>query len=471
MRSQTFLMFALGTGFGAGAAAGAVSVLGIQAQADTRTPEPSTFQPERSFAPLVEALSPAVVNIEVSQAVTVDPRLEELRRQLPPGFSLPEGLLPEEGSLRQGQGSGVLISADGYLITNNHVIDGAETVTVRLQDDRTFSGEVVGVDDSLDVALVKISASAPLPFAELGDSEQTAVGDWVVAIGNPFGLSHTVTAGIVSAKGRVIGAGPYDEFIQTDAAINPGNSGGPLFNLDGEVVGINTAINPMAQGVGFSVPIDAIAPILDDLKAHGHVARGWLGVGLETDADAPGARVRAVYPDTPAAAAGLLAGDQILSIDGTPVTGSDELVRRVGQHRAGEQLKLEILRDSRKKDLQVTLGERPAERDLRAGTIAPPTPEVAPKTAPSDSPPRLGVHLQSPAEVGLEDTTGAVITRVERGSRADGRLQPGDVVISADGRPITSPQDLQAALKDAGRTLRLGVLRGDHQELVVIPLR
>ena len=200
----------------------------------------------------------------------------------------------QHANLQTGQGSGFIISDDGYILTNNHVIEGADQVLVKMvqeQDstmEKEYEGKVVGIDDSLDIALIKIEAKEILPYVKLGSSQNTQVGDWVVAIGNPFGLAHTVTSGIISAKGRVIGAGPYDDFLQTDASINPGNSGGPLFNLQGEVVGINTAINPEAQGIGFSVPIDSVKTILEDLKEKGHASRGWLGVGLYSSEDKQG---------------------------------------------------------------------------------------------------------------------------------------------------------------------------------------
>ena len=198
--------------------------------------------------------------------------------------------------LQTGQGSGFLISEDGYILTNNHVIEGADEVTVKMvlrqntpkESEKVFEGKVIGIDDSLDIALIKIDAKRSLPYVKLGSSKDTQVGDWVVAIGNPFGLAHTVTSGIISAKGRVIGAGPYDDFLQTDASINPGNSGGPLFNLQGQVVGINTAINPQAQEIGFCVPIDSIKTIIQDLKEKGHASRGWLGVGLRSSDDSKG---------------------------------------------------------------------------------------------------------------------------------------------------------------------------------------
>lgn len=330
---------------------------------------PTTYNPSVSLAPLVDELGPAVVHIRVAQ--TVD--RSDIPRHIRP-FIDPEQL--EQYRMRQGEGSGFFISADGYLLTNNHVVSGADEVTVTLLDERTFPARVVGTDPNTDIALVKVDADTPLPYVLLGSSDAARVGDRVVAIGNPFGLSHTVTEGIVSAKGRVIGAGPYDDFLQTDASINPGNSGGPLFNLAGEVVAINTAINPRGQGIGFSVPIDQVRPLIDDLKDDGKVSRGWMGVGLqEIDPvlakhlgrpDLEGTVVGQVYPGTPAADAGLEVGDIIVGLDGTSVSDSATLVRSVGTRAPGERVALTVLREGKTVDLKVKLGERP-ERDELEG--------------------------------------------------------------------------------------------------------
>jgi serine protease Do len=295
----------------------------------------------------------------------------DLPRHIRP-FIDPEQL--EQYRMQQGEGTGFFISADGYLLTNNHVVSGADEVTVTLLDERTFDARVVGTDPNTDIALVKVEADTALPHVQLGSSDATRVGDRVVAIGNPFGLSHTVTEGIVSAKGRVIGAGPYDDFLQTDASINPGNSGGPLFNLAGEVVGINTAINPRGQGIGFSVPIDQVRPLIDDLKEDGKVSRGWMGVGLQEldpmlakhlgKPDLAGTVVGQVYPGTPAASAGLESGDIIIEMDGQPVKDSATLVRSIGTRAPGEKVSLKVLREGRPTDVKVKLGERPDREEL-----------------------------------------------------------------------------------------------------------
>ena len=246
--------------------------------------------PPRTFSDLVDKRAPSVVNIQVVQKSEAngqmyfhgqpvdpnDPNVPDLFRRFFEQFGAPQQ--PPE---RRGQGSGVIISEDGYIATNHHVVDGATTITVILHDETELEGTVVGSDPKTDLALVKIDAGHKLAAAAWGDSEHLRVGDWVVAIGNPFGLSETVTAGIVSAKGRVIGAGPYDDFIQTDASINPGNSGGPLFDLDGQIVGINTAIVAQGQGIGFAIPSQMARQVLDQLRENGQVVRGWLGVGIQ----------------------------------------------------------------------------------------------------------------------------------------------------------------------------------------------
>ena len=318
---------------------------------------PTTYNPSVSLAPLVEELGPAVVHIKV--AATVDTM--DIPRHMRP-FIDPEQL--ENFRMRQGEGTGFFISADGYLLTNDHVVSGADEVTVTLLDERTLPARVVGTDPNTDIALVKVDTDTALPFVQLGSSDAARVGDRVVAIGNPFGLSHTVTEGILSAKGRVIGAGPYDDFLQTDASINPGNSGGPLFNLRGEVIGINTAINPRGQGIGFSVPIDMVQPLVEDLKDDGKVSRGWVGVSLDTLADNEGTVVRGVFPGTPAADAGLEVGDIIVSLDGNDIGDSAELVRQIGMHPPGRQVVLNVRRGERSLEVPVKLGERPTRDQL-----------------------------------------------------------------------------------------------------------
>lgn len=306
--------------------------------------------PAPSLAPLVKRLSPAVVSIDVEQSP------ESLGsgmfgRSIPPGHPA-----------LQGQGSGFVISADGAILTNHHVVKDAASVSVTFAGGETFPAKLVGWDERTDVALLDIEGDAH-PFLEFADSDAIEVGDWVVAIGNPYGLGHTVTAGIVSGKGRSLGAGPYDDFLQTDAAINPGNSGGPLFDLEGRVVGVNTAILNSANGIGFAIPSNMVSDMLGQLQSEGRVARGWMGVGLG-DAQDGGVIVAEVFADTPAGKAGLKPGDLVTQLNGVAVVDSRSLVRAIGSLPPGEVVKLIVQRGGDTQELSVTLAERPPEPSL-----------------------------------------------------------------------------------------------------------
>ena len=272
---------------------------------------------------------------------------------------------PRLPKLQKGMGSGVIISKDGYVLTNNHVVDGAKEVTITLADQKEYKGRIVGTDPQTDIAVVKIDAHESFPAATLGNSDDLKVGDWVVAIGNPFGLDRTVTAGIVSAKGRVIGAGPYDNFIQTDASINPGNSGGPLLNLQGEVVGINTAIVAQGQGIGFAIPVNTVKPMIPELETKGKVTRGFLGVNIQaiTPAlakslslpDQKGALVADVNPDTPAARAGIQRGDVIVAFNGKEVPDSQSLPAMVAAIPVDQEATVTVKRQGQTLQLPVKI--------------------------------------------------------------------------------------------------------------------
>jgi serine protease Do len=465
----------------AGGAAGALALTGSEhaplpaptAHAGDAPAAPLTYDPRVSLAPLVKTLGPTVVHLEVEKEVAsplgmIDPRMHPFLR-MPEGFDAPQ--------TRSGEGSGFIISEDGLVLTNNHVVDGADKVTVTLDDERTFEATVLGTDPRTDIALVKLEGASGLPTATLGSSDGLEVGDWVVAIGNPYGLDHSVSTGIVSGKGRDIGAGPYDAFLQTDASINPGNSGGPLFNLKGEVVGINTAI--IGQGIGFAVPIDMVAGIVDELREDGRVARGWMGVGLRPLDEALGEQLGVpagggvvlgqIYPGTPAAEAGLRAGDVLTSLDGEPVDDSAAVVRAIGTRKPGEVVKLGVLRDGKSKTVKVALGDRPEEGDLRAGRWrSSPEPEAGRGGALSD----LGLAAKSARSLGMrgDDAQGVVITRVAQGSPAAGQLRAGDRVLTVDGERVRDPDDLGRALSEAGDRALLVVDRGEAQVLVDLSL-
>lgn len=311
-----------------------------------------TYDPSRSFAPLVEAVSPAVVAIEVR---SVDP----------------EAALFNVERIRRGEGSGFLVAPDGLVLTNHHVVDKTTQLAVRMSDGRVIPARVLGSDPSIDVALLRLEDPGPWPYVELANSAEARVGDWVVALGNPLRLGTTVTAGIVSGKGRVLNHDRFyrsDDYIQTDAAINPGNSGGPLFDLDGRVVGMNSQIIAGANTTGFAISADLLKAALPDLLEHGHVLRGFLGVHARdlTSEEAMaagvsgGAWVRVVIDDTPASRAGIRVGDIVSVVDGRPVADGDDLIAAVGGRRPGDAIALELLRGGKRRSVEVTLSAKPA---------------------------------------------------------------------------------------------------------------
>jgi len=415
-----------------------------------------------SLAPLVESVKAAVINVEVRSGEATQPgfsRGDSLQDFFDRFFGGQGGRGAQpRGRIRTGLGSGFIIDQRGIALTNNHVIEGAIAISVRLNDGRSFDAEVLGRDPPTDVGLIKFKESPQgLPVVSLGDSDALRVGDWVMAIGNPFGLASSVSAGIISAKDRVIGAGPYDDFLQTDAAINPGNSGGPLFNLSGEVIGINTAIVGGASGVGFAVPSNVAKALLPHLEKGQRVTRGWLGIlaqPLTPDLAAAmgvpasgGAVVVEVSEGTPAEKAGLKPDDVIVAVDGQPVPTSNALTRMVALKPPGTPVTLTVLRGDKKEELKVTLGTRPeserAQGEDQSGS---------------------GNAEQRQAKIGLQyqDTDqsftgsramadhGALITDVMPGSAAENAsLQPGMVVFEADGKPIKRAQDLTNILKRA----------------------
>ncbi len=391
------------------------------------------------------------------------------------------GMLPFFGEKapqgpRIGQGSGFIVDPDGYIVTNNHVIEKARTIRVGTETGDTYDAELVGADPKLDIALLKVDAGKPLPAVELGTSEDLQVGEWVVAIGNPFGLDYSVTAGIVSAKGRNIGAGPYDDFIQTDASINPGNSGGPLFNMKGEVVGVNTAIIRHGQGIGFAVPIDMVNSVLPQLRDNGYVVRGYIGTGIQDLTEdlaesfglpkEHGVLVGSVEDGGPAAAAGLRPGDVITRFGGKRVHTTHDLLLVVAETQPGSKAAIVYWRDGNERKARLAVAERPdAQR-----------PRVVPaKREPKDSNSRLGVSVR-PVDrrvaraMGLGSTKGLLVERVVPGSPAAKVLRPGDVVLEASGREVSSTDDLDRALKKTpeGKALRLLIQRDGRTLFVAL---
>ena len=423
------------------------------------------------FATLAERVSPAVVSIRTSRTVQGTPGIPfpfMFRGQPAPDGGQFGGSAPREvPSL----GSGFVISHDGYIVTNNHVIEGVDTIEVAFADGQELQASVVGRDPKTDVALIKVEAEE-LPYLPLGDSDALRPGEWVAAIGNPFGLEHTVTAGIVSAKHRDIGQGSYDDFIQTDAAINPGNSGGPLLNLNGEVVGINTAINPRANTIGFTVPINMAKGILAMLREDGRVTRGWLGViiqsitpelavAFELD-DQSGALVSQVAPDGPAAKGGLQTGDVIVEFAGKPIDGANPLPRIVAEMEVNETVRLVVLRDGKRKNLKVKIGELEE-------------PRLADNGNPGNEPNALGLTAQNltpdlASQLGVAADAGVVVTEVAPGSpAAAARLQRGDVIVEVDRESVHSVDELRDRLAKADDSVLMLISRGDAT--LFVPMR
>ena len=408
-----------------------------------------------TVAKLVERLKPAVVNISVTQLV---------KQEIPHGFGGEDpfgdfwkrffGNQEPREFKRKGLGSGFIINKDGYIVTNTHVVQKAKDITVILYNKEQYPARVVGTDPKTDIALIKIEPKGNLTSVPLGDSDSLKEGESVIAIGNPFGLAETVTAGIVSAKGRVIGAGPYDDFIQTDASINPGNSGGPLMNYHGEVVGINTAIVATAQGIGFAVPINMAKDILLQLKDKGKVIRGWLGVSIQEVTpelsrsfglkEERGALVSDVLPGGPAEKAGFKRGDVILEANGKLIKDYYELPRMVASMSPGEKVTFKVLRDGKEQTFSTEIGE------LREEEAAKPLDSVQKQ---------LGISLQPvtpeiSAELGMKRAEGVIVTNVEPNSLAsEAGFQRGDVILEVDRTPVNSLKDFTEAIRKVDKTI------------------
>jgi serine protease Do len=435
--------------------------------------------PENGFASLVERVSPAVVNIRVTKTDRMKLDLPEGEERFPfgPYFERFFGKrFPMQPPPEQGAGSGFIISQDGQVVTNNHVVEGAGEIVVKLADGEEYAATVLGRDPKTDLALLKIKPKKDLPTVMLGESQSLKVGEWVVAIGNPLGLSNTVTAGIVSAKGREIGAGPYDDFLQTDAPINPGNSGGPLVNLRGEVVGINTAIAAHGQGIGFAIPVDTAKLVVPQLASDGKVHRSWLGVNIQEVtpdlaktfgmSEPRGALVSDVVADSPADKAGIKKGDVIVEFDGKTVKTSRELPRLVAGTPAGRDVTMKVMRDGKNLALHTTLAK--ADESKVAGEKE--------RSAPGRGKVGLGLQEITPElarGMGLKEARGLVVTQVEPGSpAAKAGFQVGDVILEVNKEKVQTIRDAKQALEKAGsegRNLFL-VKRGDAQIYVATKL-
>jgi serine protease Do len=384
---------------------------------------------------------------------------------------------PSDNFQQKSLGSGFIIDREGHIVTNNHVVDGADGVKVKLADGKEFDAKVIGRDSKTDLALIKISGSSDLQPLKMGNSDETKVGSWVVAIGSPFGLEQTVTAGIVSAKGRIIGSGPYDNFIQTDASINPGNSGGPLINMNGEVIGINTAIVASGQGIGFAIPVNMAVDVIPQLKNKGRVTRGWLGVAIQDITpelaksfglkEKKGALVADVVKDGPAEKAGIERGDVIVEFDGKEVAESKDLPRIVASVPVGKNVTIKLLKDGK----AITKNVKIAQME-----------ETTAKVAEGPVRKQIGITVQNITPeigraLGLKNTNGAVITQVESGSPAsDAGLQRGDVIKEVNRKTIKNAdeclQNIEQAKKgnDSGSVLLL-IQRNESSLYIAVTLR
>ena len=453
----------------ASGAAGATLLEGRAAFAQA----PVTVQPGNpapaSFADVVDAVKPAVVSVKVTiETVSDEGGMGSRLERVPPGMrryfedreSGPRDPAPRRRG--QSQGSGFFISADGYVVTNNHVVEKGAKVQVTTDDGRTLDAKVIGTDPKSDLALLKVTESGTYPFVKLAGAVPR-VGDWVVAIGNPFGLGGTVTSGIVSARGRDIGAGPYDDFLQIDAPINRGNSGGPTFNLRGEVVGVNTAIaSPSGGSVGlaFAIPASTVQAVVAQLRESGSVSRGYLGVqiqpltreladGLGLDRQ-KGALVNSTQPGTPADKAGLRSGDVLISVNGEPISDARGLTRRIAGLRPGSKIDLVYLRDGRERTASVELGTLPS-RDVASA-------EERTKPSAENGAVRLGLQLAPASRVGAGEEGVAVVNVDPDGPAAGKGIDAGDVILEIGGKPVSSPADVASGINAARSEGRKAVL-------------
>src|SRR6476659_6537172 len=443
------------------------------------------------FADIVEKVKPAVISVRVkvdggSQASAlggndVPPGLREFFRR----FGMPDVPNGSEGMPRgrgrnviTGQGSGFFISADGYAVTNNHVVEKAESVQITTDDGKIHKAKVIGTDPRTDLALIKVE-DGPFPYVKLSD-KSPRIGDWVLAVGNPFGLGGTVTAGIGSARGRDIGASAYDDFIQIDAPVNKGNSGGPTFDTDGNVIGVNTAIfSPSGGSVGiaFAIPSDTVSSVISQLKEHGSVTRGWIGVQIQPVTQdiadslglkkAEGALVADPQENGPAAKAGILAGDVITKVNGAPVKDAKDLARQIGAMAPGATAKLTVWRKGEAKTFSIALGELPNQREAKAGT-----PDSSGRNA---DVPRLGLSVAPANQVAGSGSEGVVVTEVDpNGLASDQGFKTGDVILEVGGKKVANPVDVRSALseaqKDGKRTILMRVKSGEETRFVAVRL-
>ncbi len=437
------------------------------------------FDAPASFTKLAEMASPAVVNIRTVKTIKGGgPVFRQFQRD-PWGKNSPfreffERYFGEDLQREFKQpslGSGFIFDEEGFVVTNNHVIEDADQIKVKLKDDREFDAKIVGRDPNTDLALLKIESGENLPTVKLGDSDALKVGQWVVAIGSPFGLEHTVTAGIVSAKGRVIGSGPYDDFIQTDASINPGNSGGPLLNLKGEVVGINTAIIASGQGIGFAIPINLARDIIMALKNEGEVTRGWLGVAIQDlngdmaeyygVEDKKGVFVADVFEGDPADRAGIKAKDIILEVNGEKIKTSRQLTSMIAGIPVGESASIKILRDGKEQTVKVKIAKRSEEK-------------LAARAQPREEAAEFGIRVSDLTpeimqRFNMDESSGVIVIHIEEGGKGDDAgVRVGDIIKEINRRSVKNTGDYEAILNQlsSGESVNLFIRRKNTGFLV-----
>ncbi len=438
------------------------------------------------FADIVEKVKPAVISVRVKMERPAS-SLSDDDLPFPPGspferffrrFGMPN--TPNGREVITGQGSGFFISPDGYAVTNNHVVDNAENVQVTTDDGKTFTAKVIGKDPRTDLALIKIDGK-DFPYVKLAENTPR-VGDWVLAVGNPFGLGGTVTAGIVSARGRDIGAGRYDDFIQIDAPVNKGNSGGPSFDVDGNVIGVNTAIfSPSGGSIGiaFAIPADTVKSVVTQLRDKGSVTRGWIGVQIQNITpeiadsmslkQAAGALVSEPQKDSPAAKAGIKSGDVIASVDGNAVHDAHDLARRIGAMSPGTTVKLGMIHQGEEKTITLTLGTLPDEKQAANER------NQDQREVPDSDVPKLGLTLAPASKVSGANSAGVVVTAVvDGGVAAEHGFRVGDVILDVGGKPVSTPAEVRKSLNDARsegkHTVLFRVKSSEGTKFVALPL-
>jgi serine protease Do len=465
------------------------SALADAAQAQNLTEKVQQL-PQRpvGFADIVEKVKPAVISVRVKIDRAAEPSLSEDDLPFPPGspferffkrFGSPGN--PRGHEVITGQGSGFFISHDGYAVTNNHVVQNAENVQVTTDDGKTYNAKVIGTDSRTDLALIKVEGDN-FPFVKLADNSPR-VGDWVLAVGNPFGLGGTVTAGIVSARGRDIGAGPYDDFVQIDAPVNKGNSGGPTFDVDGNVIGVNTAIfSPSGGSVGiaFAIPADTVKSVIAQLRDKGSVTRGWIGVQIQAVTpdiadslglkQATGALVSEPQKDSPAAKAGIASGDVITSVNDTAVHDPRELARKIGTMVPGTSVKLEVIHSGQSKTVTLTLGTLPNEKQASNDQN-----QRNPREVPDSDMPGLGLTLAPSSKVSGAGGNGVVVTAVNAGGvAADHGFQVGDVILEVGGKAVATPAEVRKNLAEARsegkHTVLFRVKSSEGTKFVALPI-